>query len=110
MIPADEAPGAGPRRTAVSESIVILSDRCYQGEYGSMYIVGELKNEGNVTARLVEVHVRLYDENGEMVETDSTLSDPSTVSPGATASFKIVIMETEVIRKTKKYRLFVDAM
>lgn len=52
-------------------------------------VAGEVRNDGSVAARLVDVNVTLYNSNGGVVDTAHDYADPHPIAPGGTATFKV---------------------
>lgn len=89
--------GPAPRKAIVlptlrpSPPIRVLSinvvDKVSRGK--TWVVAGEVRNEGNTVARLVDVNVTLYNASGGVVDTAHDYADPSPVAPGGTATFKV---------------------
>lgn len=52
-------------------------------------VIGEVRNDGSATADSVRVVASFYDAQGNILETDSTYTDPSSVGPNERVPFKM---------------------
>jgi len=57
-------------------------------------VVGEVHNNGPRSITFVSPTITLYDSNGDVIGTDTTFTEPSSISPGDSASFKFMIFAT----------------
>ena len=63
-------------------------------------LVGEVKNNGTQPADSVKITASFYDGNGNIVGTDFTFTEPLTIAPGDTGTFKMLPGEMEVNNAT----------
>jgi hypothetical protein len=77
----------------------------FDGDY--FYIVGEVLNSASNTKEFVKVVSTLYDDNSDVIGTDYTYTDPSTIPSSNSAPFKLMIGEGDVrsIESIKKYKI-----
>ena len=69
--------------------MVLLSQKMKKGDGDYNDIVGQVKNIGDGTADFVKIGVTVYDKNGDVVGTDSTYADATTLEPNQKSSFNI---------------------
>jgi hypothetical protein len=62
----------------------------------SYHIVGEVQNNGSDKAEFVQVSATLYDSSNQVIGTESTYTNPSTIDPGAKAPFEILVSTDKV--------------
>jgi hypothetical protein len=89
-------------QTQSSNDLVLLSQR-YNNERFGDEIVGEILNNGTITAEFAKVSVSFYDENGAILGSEFTYADPSTISPGQRAAFTIFITSDTIEDDTETY-------
>jgi hypothetical protein len=95
----------GETQTDASSSggnVNLLSQRFNEDEFSSE-IVGEVENNGTEPVKFVKVATTFYDGNGNIVGTENTYADPSDLSPGMKAPFKIFLTRDSVISDTETY-------
>jgi hypothetical protein len=83
-------------------NVNLLSQRFNEDEFSSE-IVGEVENNGTEAVKFVKVATTFYDGNGNIVGTENTYADPSDLSPGMKAPFKIFLTSDSVISDTETY-------
>jgi len=76
-----------------NEVIKFTSTNGYVDSIGTMHIVGELLNRGQEPAKFVKVTASLYNPSGQIVDTQLTYTDPSTIMPGMSAPFDLMILK-----------------
>ena len=59
----------------------------YNQEQFGDNIVGEVENNGTVTADFVQITASFYDVNGQIVGSEFTYADPSSIEPGSRSPF-----------------------
>lgn len=64
--------------------------------YGTLYIVGSVKNNSGRSYRYVEVNINLYDDEGNQV--GSTIDNVTNLAAGDTWRFRAVALEDDVSR------------
>jgi hypothetical protein len=82
--------------------LVLLSQRYNDERFGDE-IVGEILNNGTITAEYAKVSVSFYDENGAILGSQYTYTDPSTIAPGQKAAFNIFITSDTIEDDTETY-------
>jgi hypothetical protein len=82
--------------------LVLLSQRYNDESFGDE-IVGEILNNGTITAEYAKVSVSFYDENGAILGSQYTYTDPSTIDPGQKAAFNIFITSDTIEDDTETY-------
>jgi hypothetical protein len=82
--------------------LVLLSQRYNDERFGDE-IVGEVLNNGTITAEYAKVSVSFYDENGAILGSQFTYTDPSTLAPGQKAAFTIFISSDTIEDDTETY-------
>lgn len=73
-----------------NEDIVLLSQRLKEGDGDYNDIVGQVKNIGTDTVEFVKIGLTVYDKNGDVVGTESTYTDATTLKPNQKSSFDIM--------------------
>ncbi len=87
MIPKTEIEKSGPR-----ENIKILDWTNYLSSTGNYYYVeGILKNVGKSIAEYIQVKVIAYDKYKKLVSLKESYANPSNLSPGQEATFKVMV-------------------
>lgn len=66
----------------------------FEGNY--FYIVGEVLNTGSNDKEFVRVIATLYDEANNVIGTQFTYTDPSTIQSDESAPFRLIIGESDV--------------
>jgi len=61
----------------------------YKGEYDTYHVVGEVRNNGSSGAEFVRLIATLYDDAGEIVDTDYSYTYLDIVAPNELSPFKI---------------------
>ncbi|MGB8645913.1 MAG: FxLYD domain-containing protein [Anaerolineae bacterium] len=86
--------------------LAVTSDKGQVGSNSTYTVTGEIKNTGKEKAQAVQAIVVLYDVNGWVINAHAVDADPSQVTAGATATFK-VDFET-VPHPVAKYTVYVQ--
>ena len=86
--------------------ISIENHQQYFGSDGSLYIVGEIQNQLDVTLTKVNVYATLYSEN-KIIDTVSTSSLVNTIMPGMKGPFEIIIFG-QTAKMIDDYSLDID--
>ncbi len=73
---------------STTEDLVLLSQRLKKGN-GDNHIVGQVKNMGLGTVKFVKMGLTVYDKNGDVIGTDSTYAETTTLEPSQKSSFDI---------------------
>jgi len=77
--------------TPPNRSLTILSQSSNVDSIGYLHIVGEVRNDSGHTIEFCEISGTMYDSGGKVVETDFTYTSISTLSPGQTSPFELLI-------------------
>jgi hypothetical protein len=80
-----------------------LFSQRYNEEQFSDQIVGEVSNNGTAPAEYAEITVSFYDANGQIVGTEFTYADPSTIAPGEKSSFTVLISGDTIPNQAQTY-------
>jgi hypothetical protein len=88
FVPETVASSSGETMTP-SEDLVLLSHKLKKGDGDYNDIIGQVKNIGSDTIEFVKIGVSVYDKNGDIVGTDSTYAESSTLEPNQKSSFDI---------------------
>lgn len=72
-----------------SADIDVLSWMWYKGEHDTYHVVGEVQNIGDSSAEFVKLIAVLYDDVGEIVDTDFTYTYLDIIAPNERSPFKI---------------------
>lgn len=84
-------------------TLEILSSRMYLSGSGNYYyIVGEIKNSSSVAVHYVQVIASMYNTGGNILKSDYTYTDISTIPPGGKSPFEIM---TSYINGVASYKL-----
>jgi hypothetical protein len=82
------------------KGLVVVSDNGFNDNDPSSpqyHIVGEVQNNGQETAKFVEVSATLYDSNNKVIGTESTFTKPNDIEPGQKAPFEITVGTDKVM-------------
>ena len=60
------------------------------------HVVGEVTNQGDQVTKFVKVAGAFYNDQNQLVSVGSSYTDPSDLSPGATAPFEILVTTPNV--------------
>src|SRR5262249_685711 len=69
-----------------NDDLVLLSQKYNEERFGDK-LVGEVLNNGSITAEYVKVSASFYDQNGAIIGSEFTYTEPSTIRPGERAAF-----------------------
>ena len=72
-----------------TEDLVLLSHKLKKGDGNYNDIIGQVKNTGSDTLEFVKIGVSIYDKNGDIVGTDSTYAESTTLEPNQKSAFDI---------------------
>jgi hypothetical protein len=90
-----------------NNELEILGDSYYVDRIGILHLVGEVKNNSSSVAEFVKIIGTFYDNQGNVIATHSTYTDPSNISPNEKAPFELLISDSALVEKITKYRLMV---
>ena len=91
-----------------SNGVSILSTSQYSSEFGSTYIVGEVRNNLEDLVNFVQIVGRFYDSEGVLIDTDFTYTTLDVLRPGEKSPFKLIIIDQSVAQRIANYTLTVD--
>ncbi|MFA4876561.1 MAG: FxLYD domain-containing protein [Methanoregula sp.] len=81
-------------KTTVSASpLQLVESHTETGDYGSRYVVGSVKNNGDKTYNYVQITINEYDDSGAQV--GSTLANVNNLEPGGIWKFKAYVIDKE---------------
>lgn len=69
----------------------ILNQTSYFGSDGSFHVTGEIRNQYVEERTFIKAYVTMYDNNGNVIGTEYTYTNPEDLIPGATASFEVEV-------------------
>ena len=87
----------------------ILSNSSYTDHYGSMHIVGDIKNIGESTTTFVKVIATFYDSTGNVMDCDFTFSELDELVPNQISPFEILYTRDERIPFIETYVLTAES-
>jgi len=90
-----------------NDDIVLLSQRYNEERFGDK-IVGEVLNNGSITAEYVKVSASFYDQNGAIIGSEFTYAEPSTIRPGDRAAFTMYISSETIEDDTERYEFTIQ--
>jgi hypothetical protein len=89
-------------------NVSILSSSQISSEFGSTYIVGEVRNNLSDVVEFVQIVGRFYDSNGLLIDTDFTYTDLDLLRPGERSPFSLIITDESVAQRIDNYTLAVN--
>ncbi|MGI0020219.1 MAG: FxLYD domain-containing protein [Nitrososphaera sp.] len=81
------------KATAKPAALKLSIDRGYYSSAVSYHLVGEVANDGESAASWAKVAVAFYDSAGKVVDEGFTFADPSSIPPGGSAFFDILVVD-----------------
>lgn len=72
-------------------SAEIIEENSYSSSYGYLYVVGVVKNTGDVNLNFVKITGTFYDASNNVVDTDFTYSDLDILTPQQESPFKLML-------------------
>lgn len=90
-----------------NNELEILGDSYYLDTIGILHLVGEVKNNSPLVAEFVKIIGTFYDNQGNVIATESTYTEPSNISSNEKAPFELLISDSALVEKITKYRLMV---
>jgi hypothetical protein len=97
-----------PPTTGSNGNVSILSSSQYSTEFGSTYIVGEVRNNLSDLVQYVQIVGRFYDSTGLLIDTDFTYTDLDLLRPGEKSPFRLIITDESVAQRIDNYTLAVN--
>jgi DNA segregation ATPase FtsK/SpoIIIE-like protein len=96
---------AVPARVADATVLTVQEGEQRIGEFGGYEVVGEVVNGGADDTEFVKIAATFYDENGRVIETDYTYTDPSDVGAGQSAPFEITVLDEDISEEIASVKL-----
>lgn len=96
-----------PSRIQPARGLSVTVTNSYTSITGTLHIVGTVRNDSAVAYDYVQPIVGLYDGTGSMVRTDFTFTKPSTLQPGQSATFDLLVLNPVPFAT---YRIWVDGL
>jgi hypothetical protein len=92
---------------AVAEATVLMIEEGEQreAEFGGYEVIGQITNGGTSSTEYVKVTATFYDENGRVIDTDYTYTDPSDLAAGQSAPFEIRTSDEEIAEDIESVKL-----
>jgi hypothetical protein len=88
--------------------ISILSSSQINNSFGSVYIVGEVRNDLSDLVEFVQIVGTFYDSAGVLIDTDYTYTDLDYLRPGEKSPFTLIISDESVAQRIDSYTLSVN--
>jgi hypothetical protein len=109
--PATEAMGqltTPPAQEPTNDGVLILGSSQISTDFGSTYIVGEVRNNLSDVVEYVQIVGSFYDSSGLLIDTDFTYTDLDYLRPAEKSPFKLIISDESVASRIDNYTLSVD--
>lgn len=92
---------------AVAEATVLTIEEGEQreAEFGGYEVIGQVTNGGTRSTEFVKITATFYDENGRVIDTDYTYTDPSDLAAGQSAPFEIRTTNEEIAENIESVKL-----
>lgn len=92
---------------AVAEATVLTIEEGEQrdAEFGGYEAIGQVTNGGTRSTEYVKVTATFYDENGRVIDTDYTYTDPVELAAGQSAPFEIRTTNEEIAEDIESVKL-----
>ena len=103
-----QPPPITPATAGSNGNVSILSSSQYSTEFGSTYIVGEVRNDLSDVVQYVQIVGRFYDSNGLLIDTDFTYTDLDLLRPGEKSPFSLIVSDESVAQRIDSYTLAVN--
>jgi hypothetical protein len=91
-----------------SDGVSILSSSRIGTDFGSTYIVGEVRNDLSDVVKYVQIVGRFYDSSGLLIDTDFTYTDLDYLRSGEKSPFRLIITDESVAQRIDNYTLTVN--
>ena len=88
--------------------VSILSSSQTNTDFGSTYIVGEVRNDLSHLINYVQIVGTFYDSRGLLIDTDFTYADLDYLRPGEKSPFRLIISDESVVQRIDSYTLAVN--
>src|SRR5919204_1288397 len=99
--------GQEQQRSSSNNGIPILSSSIIRTGYGSVYLVGEVRNDLPDVLKYVKVVATFYNSGGRLIDTDFTYIDLDQLKPGEESTFRLIITDESVLQNLNYYNLTV---
>ena len=87
----------------------IPSHNSYINSIGDLHVIGEVENNSPLIAEFVKIIGTFYDDNGNVVGTSYTYSDPTDIGSGEKAPFDLILSDSTIpVDQIKEYRLTIS--
>jgi hypothetical protein len=109
--PATEAMGqltTPPAQEPTNDGVLILGSSQISTDFGSTYIVGEVRNNLSDVVEYVQIVGSFYDSSGLLIDTDFTYTDLDYLRPAEKSPFKLIISDESVASRIDNYTLSVN--
>jgi hypothetical protein len=103
-----QLPPATSTTSSSNGTVSILSSSQYSTEFGSTYIVGEVRNDLSDVVQFVQIVGRFYDSSGLLIDTDFTYTELDLLRPGEKSPFRLIISDESVAQRIDNYTLGVN--
>lgn len=90
------------------DGVPILSSSQTNTDFGSTYIVGEVRNDLSHLVEYVQIVGTFYDSSGLLIDTDFTYTDLDYLRPGEISPFRLIISDASVVQRIDNYTLAVN--
>ena len=73
------------------KKVELISHKIERGDDNSNKFIGKVQNLINKDVEYVIIIATFYDENGKIIESKSTYTQPNNIKPNMTASFEMIL-------------------
>jgi hypothetical protein len=108
QIQLQQPPPTTPATAGSNGNVSILSSSQIRSEFGSTYIVGEVRNDLSDVVQFVQIVGRFYDSNDLLIDTDFTYTNLDLLRPGEKSPFRLIISDESVAQRIDNYTLSVN--
>jgi hypothetical protein len=96
------------QQSGSSNGISILSSSLLRPETGSVYVVGEVRNDLPYAVEYVQIVGRFFDSSGRLIDTDFTYTHLDQLRPGEESPFKLILTDESTNQNIATYDLSVN--
>lgn len=97
-----------PAQQPTNDGVLILGSSQTSTDFGSTYIVGEVRNNLSDVVEYVQIVGSFYDSSGLLIDTDFTYTDLDYLRPAEKSPFKLIISDESVASRIDNYALSVN--
>jgi hypothetical protein len=97
-----------PAQEPTNDGVLILGSSQISTDFGSTYIVGEVRNNLSDVVEYVQIVGSFYDSSGLLIDTDFTYTDLDYLRPAEKSPFKLIISDESVASRIDNYTLSVN--